>query len=58
MKEIKIKNGNGARCMAIMDQNGCDLPSCKQRCLQQKKGNGVCLANRKEGYQCICYFNC
>ena len=58
MKEIKIKNGNGARCMAMMDQNGCDLPSCKQRCLQRKNGNGVCLANRKEGYQCICYFNC
>ncbi|CBI35533.3 unnamed protein product, partial [Vitis vinifera] len=53
MKEVKA-----ARCMEVLDPNGCILPSCKQRCLQEKNGNGVCVPNRNGGYECICYYNC
>ncbi|GKV09144.1 hypothetical protein SLEP1_g20688 [Rubroshorea leprosula] len=54
MKEVE----NVGRCMVVMDPNGCNLLSCKQGCLQQNNGNGVCLANIKEGYKCVCYINC
>ncbi|KAJ4838065.1 hypothetical protein Tsubulata_026901 [Turnera subulata] len=52
-------NDNSGRCMAVMDPVGCNLLSCRQRCVQLKNGNGVCQANLKEGgYQCVCYMNC
>ncbi|TYI29212.1 hypothetical protein ES332_A05G300600v1 [Gossypium tomentosum] len=49
---------SGGRCIEVMDPKGCNLVSCKQQCLQLKNGNGVCLANVKQGYQCVCYINC
>ncbi|KAL5839019.1 hypothetical protein ACOSQ3_011727 [Xanthoceras sorbifolium] len=48
----------GGRCLVVMDPDGCNLLSCKQRCLQMKNGNGVCLSKLKKGYQCVCYINC
>ncbi|KAJ8764703.1 hypothetical protein K2173_007792 [Erythroxylum novogranatense] len=57
MVELEKKD-NGGRCYAVMDPDGCNLSSCRQRCLQLKNGNGVCVANVKEGYQCFCYINC
>ncbi|KAJ4831935.1 hypothetical protein Tsubulata_024189 [Turnera subulata] len=54
-----MRNESNARCMAVMDPDGCNLLSCRQRCIQLKNGNGVCQANLKEGgYQCVCYMNC
>lgn len=55
---MEVMLNDGGRCIAIMDPNGCNLPFCKQRCLQQKNGNGACLTNFNEGYQCVCYINC
>ncbi|KAG9446637.1 hypothetical protein H6P81_012765 [Aristolochia fimbriata] len=48
----------GGRCIMVMDPAACNLPSCKQQCLQAKNGNGVCISNIKEGYHCACYYNC
>ncbi|KAJ0018995.1 hypothetical protein Pint_11062 [Pistacia integerrima] len=56
-QQVRTTEDSG-RCLIVMDPNGCNLLSCKQRRLQQKNGNGVCLSNLKEGYQCICYINC
>lgn len=55
--EMKTNSGGG-RCMTLMDPRACELSSCKQKCLQHKNGNGVCLRNFKVGYQCACYINC
>ncbi|KAG6793847.1 hypothetical protein NC652_004121 [Populus alba x Populus x berolinensis] len=56
---MEVMRDNNGRCAAVMDPDGCNLSSCRQRCLQQKNGNGVCLANLKAGsYQCVCYVNC
>lgn len=54
----KVMVQNGARCLEVIDPKDCNLLSCKQQCLQLKNGNGVCLANVKEGYQCVCCINC
>ncbi|OAY28677.1 hypothetical protein MANES_15G086200v8 [Manihot esculenta] len=57
MREVKTEDGG--RCFQVMDPDGCNLSSCRQRCLQLKNGNGVCVSNLKEGnYQCVCYINC
>nr|GMD68698.1 defensin-like protein 159 [Ipomoea batatas] len=56
--ESVIMSEDEGRCMAVMESDGCNLSSCKLRCFQVKNGNGVCLAKLREGYQCMCYFNC
>ncbi|CDP10666.1 unnamed protein product [Coffea canephora] len=55
---IGEKHGIRERCMEVMEVNGCNLSSCKQQCWEVKNGNGVCLAKVREGYQCVCFFDC
>ncbi|KAK9167773.1 hypothetical protein Scep_002964 [Stephania cephalantha] len=55
---VKEAESGGTRCNAVMDPGGCILQSCRQRCFMSKNGNGMCIANVREGYQCVCYYNC
>ena len=53
MKEVEAK-----RCLVELNPTGCNLASCRQRCLQLKNGNGVYVDNGKGDYQFNCFYNC
>ncbi|GJT44203.1 putative defensin-like protein 165 [Tanacetum coccineum] len=46
------------RCEKVLDPNNCDLPNCRQKCLQQFNGNGRCQESTPGSYACMCFYNC
>ncbi|KAK1281205.1 hypothetical protein QJS04_geneDACA004963 [Acorus gramineus] len=53
-----VRVADGARCQKVLSSGNCNLSSCRQQCLQQLNGNGVCVADAQFNYSCSCVYNC